>query len=319
MAIYDTSNLFPFDNEVLELKIEDQLKTKLDMFQFATADYSLAESAGNLKKIRTYIGTGDVEDVAMGYGNTGDIGAGYVEKEYRVAYTQGRFPYYDEQIDADPEAINAGITRLHTSMTNDLTTKVVNELLSAPMAMFECSWTFDNIVDALAMFPDEQVDGLFLLISKAEEAAFRKNLEDSLKYVEGFVRTGYIGSICGVPVYMSNAVPAGKAILANREAVRIFVKKGASVAQERDENTRKNTVYARKSSVVALYDATKAVVLLADEDPREGYTLVTSETAPADWATKYNTDYYVYDSAAKEMKLNTEATYVKNKFYTVAE
>lgn len=91
----------------------------------------------------------------------------------------------------------------------------------------------------------------------------RKALGDDLKYVEAYARTGYIGSVAGVPVYFSKAIPSGEAYLATKEAITIFVKKGVEVEQERDADKRQNVVYGRKYMVVALTDATK-VVKLAD-------------------------------------------------------
>lgn len=72
---YDTDNIKVFDNFVLETKLENQLITKLNMNQFITMDYSLTEQPGMVKKIRTYVGTGGVEDLDMGDGNTEVIGS----------------------------------------------------------------------------------------------------------------------------------------------------------------------------------------------------------------------------------------------------
>ena len=105
----------------------------------------------------------------------------------------------------------------------------------------------------------EDESGLFLLISPADKAAFRKALKDDLSYSEAYVRTGYIGTVAGVPVIVSKAVPANKGYLATKEAVTLFIKKGTEIEQERDANVRNNKVFARKVAVVALTDATKAV------------------------------------------------------------
>lgn len=72
---YDSANIKTFDNEALEVKLENQLITALNMNQFITMDYSLTEQPGMVKKIRTYKGTGAVQDLAMGAGNTVAIGS----------------------------------------------------------------------------------------------------------------------------------------------------------------------------------------------------------------------------------------------------
>lgn len=251
-----------YQNFVLENKLEDLLVTHIDMNQFATQDTSLVEEAGMTKKINQYTSTGDVEDLAMGVGNTDEIEVSFSQVPYTVGVTQGRFAYFDEQEMTDPMVVDAGLYGLATRMTNDLTNKIVAELDKATLT-YDASatgLTFDAIVDAIAKFPHEDAeDGLFLLINRADLAGLRKNLKDELKYVEAFARTGYIGSVCGVPVYVSDAVPAKKAFLATKEAVTVFTKKGSETEQERDANIRKNTVYARKVMLVALTDATRVV------------------------------------------------------------
>ena len=250
-----------YDNTILENKIEDFLTTALDVAQYATHDDSLTQSAGMKKVVNKYTATGNVEDVLMGEGNTEDIEVAFDSVEYTVGVTQGRFPYYDEEAMTDPMVVDVGLKKLAAQMTNDLTAKIVKELDKTKLVINSATWTFNQIVDAIAMFPDEEISGLFLLVNKAQVADLRKNLGDSLKYVEDFVRTGYIGTVCGVPVIATNAVKAGEAYLATKEAVTIFTKKGSEIEQERDANIRLNKVYARKVMLVALTDDTKVIKL----------------------------------------------------------
>ena len=250
-----------YQNFVLENKLEDLLTTQLSLAQFCTVDNSLTENAGMKKTINTYTATGDVEDLAMGVGNSEDIEVSFTPKNYTVGVTQGRFQYYDEQEMTDPMVVDTGLYALATKMTNDLTSKIIAQYDDASLT-YDASaagLTFDNIVDAIAKYPYESEEGLFLLINMADKAALRKALGDDLKYVEDFARTGYIGTVCGVPVYVSKAVPAKTAYLATKEAVTLFYKKGSEIEQERDANVRNNKVFARKVMLVALTDATKVI------------------------------------------------------------
>lgn len=249
-----------YDNFVLEDKIEDNLITKLDMNQFLTADYSLTENPGMVKKIHKYIGSGQLDEVAMGEGNTHSIDVTYQEEEYRVGTTQGRFVYFDEEAMTDPVAIEAGLNRLSQDFINDLTEKAIAEMDKSENLVALTSWGFDAFVDAVAKFPEAEGE-LFCLINPAQQAALRKNLKDDLKYVEAFARTGYIGSVCGVPVFVSKAVPEGRAFMGKKDAVTAFVKKGIEMEQERDANTRKNSVFARKVQIVALTNEDSMVVM----------------------------------------------------------
>ena len=248
-----------YENFVLENKMEDLLTTAVDMNAYMTADTSLTENAGMKKKVNTYTATGNVQELGMGEGNTEDIEVSFITNEYEVGTTQGRTYYYDEQEMTDPYAIDVALKGLADIMTNDLTTKAINEFKKATMVQYGATWIFDNIVDAIAKMNLESEEGLFLLISPADQAKFRKALKDDLKYSEGFVRTGYIGSVCGVPVIVSKAVPAGTGFLATKEAVSVFIKKDTETEYERDADKRNNTYWVRKVAVVALTDATKVV------------------------------------------------------------
>lgn len=305
-----------YENFVLENKMEDLLTTAVDMNAYMTADTSLTENAGMKKKVNTYTATGNVQELGMGEGNTEDIEVSFITNEYEVGTTQGRTYYYDEQEMTDPYAIDVALKGLADIMTNDLTAKAIGEFKKATMVQYGATWIFDNIVDAIAKMNLEKEEGLFLLINPAQQAAFRKNLKDDLKYVEGFVRAGYIGTVCGVPVIISKAVPVGEAYLATREAITCFIKKGNEIEQERDANTRKNTIFARKVMLVALTNATKVVRLSAKADPTTGYTALNA--APEAWSTTFTT-YYELDTSTDTMKHlsgSVAPTFVAGKYFS---
>lgn len=288
-----------YQNFVLENKLEDLLTTHIDMNQFCTQDQSLTEEPGMIKKIHTYTSTGDVQDLAMGQGNSNEIEVDFAEASYEVGVTQGKFAYYDEQEMTDPMVVDAGLNGLASRMTNDLTRKVIAEFGKTKL-WFDASsagLTFNNIVDAIAVFPHEttEQEGLFILINRKDLASLRKNLKDELKYVEAFARTGYIGSVCSVPVYVSDAVPEKKAFLATKAAVTVFTKKGSEIEQERDADHRKNSIYGRKVMVVALTDGTRAVKIATSAIT---YTAVASPAANANpkalgWFVKNLSNEYV--------------------------
>jgi hypothetical protein len=144
-------------------------------------------------------------------------------------------------------------------MVNTFTAAAIAEYEKATLSTTPGAWSFDAVVDAIAEMNVENETGLFLLISPADKAAFRKALKEDLSYSEGFVRTGYIGNVCGVPVIVSKAVPAGKGYLATKDAVTVFIKKDTETEYERDADKRNNSYWVRKVAVVALTDATKIV------------------------------------------------------------
>lgn len=250
-----------YNNYVLESKIENFLTTTIGINNYMTVDNSLASNAGDIKYINTYTFTGNVEDLAMGVGNSQELDVAFTTVSYPVITTQGYFHYYDEQEAKDPMVVEVGMKALADSMTNDLTAKAIAEFGKANLTHTMTNWDFNDFADAIALYPYENEDGLFCLINPAEKAKIRKALQDDLKYVEANARTGYIGSVCGVPIIVSKAVPAGEAYLATKEAVTCFVKKGVEIEQDRDADIRDNQIWARKVMVVALTDATRVIKL----------------------------------------------------------
>ena len=248
-----------YENIVLSNKVNDILTTQIDLNSYMTIDTSLTENAGMKKVINTYTASGEVEELAMGEGNSTEIEVSFVPSEYEVKTYQGKFAFYDEQEMTDPMVVEVGLDGSAKTMINTFTEKAIDEFEKATLEVPTASWSFNTVVDAIAKMNLESEEGLFLLISPADQAGVRKALKDDLKYSEGFVRTGYIGSVCGVPVIVSKAVPAHKGYLATKEAVSVFIKKDTETEYERNADIRKNSYWVRKVAVVALTDATKVV------------------------------------------------------------
>lgn len=249
-----------YENFVLENKLEELLMTNIDLNTYVTIDNSLTENAGMKKVINTYTATGDVEDLTMGEGNSEEITVSFTPVEHTVGVTQGKFKYYDEQEMTDPKVVENGLIAISKKMRNDFTKKAIAEYGKATLTEeFTTNITFNTVVDAVAKLNTEDESGLFMLINPALKAGLRKELKDDLKYNSDFVVSGYIGTVGGVNVIVSKAVPENTAYLAKKEAVTAFIKKSSETEQKRDPDHRLNEVYARKVSVVALTDATKVV------------------------------------------------------------
>lgn len=261
-----------YDNFVLENQFESNLTTQLDFNQFLTVDNSLTSAPGMMVKINKYtVGTGAVSTVAQGADNTNSSTVGFTTSTYTVNTYQGQFAVYDEQVMTDPNVLDEGLNGLAEDFANLITTDVLGEMAKATATVSYAPATtvagedgidFDTIVDALAEYPFEDESGLYLVIGKAQLAEFRKNLGDNLKYVEDFVRKGYIGQVCGVPVYVSKAITDGNAYLGSPEAITYFNKKGVESEVKRDAGKRQSNYIMRKYGVTALTDARKIVKIV---------------------------------------------------------
>ena len=301
-----------YQNFVLENKLNDILATKLAMSQFLTVNTSLEGVDGMIYKVNTYNSTGDVQDVAEGAGNTDAIEMSYTTNQYVVGTTQGRFIYSDEAAMTDSFLVEGGLQHLADKMVNDFNEKAIAEYAKGTNKVFTAEVGFDDFVDAIAKLKkeDSEENGFFALINTDMKAELRKKLADELKYVEDYVRSGYIGSLCGIPIYTSKLVPAGSVYVASKAAITAFMKKTTEIEQDREPNTRTNTVYARNVKVIALTDNNYLCQILVGAD---GYHMVHEQ--PADWATDW-TDYYeMVNGRMTALATQTAPVFADGKYY----
>lgn len=251
-----------FSHELIREKINSMLDTKVSMSQFMHSDDSLTAEAGMKIKVQKYVANDNIKDVAEGEGNDDFSEVDYTEDEYEVVTTQGRTHWSDEAAMRNPIVVDTLLKGQAENMVNNLNRKAISEMGKATKAV-ECDFStttaryfFNKVVDALAMInaSNEDESGYTLLVSPKQQAYIRKQLGEDLTYVEDYVRTGYIGHICGVPVVMSAAVPDTACYLVNPNAITYFAKKGIETETDRDKNKRENIVYIRKVGLVALTD-----------------------------------------------------------------
>ena len=256
MALNHTHKAYP--NYVLETHLEDQLNSHLDLLRFCTVDNSLVGVAGDKKVVRVYSATNGTEKLAMGEGNTQNIETTYDDVEYTIALAQNRFPWYDEEQMRDPKVVETGLNHTAVDMTNTIQADVFAEFNKATQTVqVQNGDYFAAFVDAVAMLPGENQEELevFAFVHPKDKATIRKALKDELKYVEAYVRAGYIGTVAGVNLYTKQDATEGTICGGTRKAVTMFNKKGVEVEQERDANIRLNKVYSRKYYMAAMTDA----------------------------------------------------------------
>lgn len=294
-----------YDNFYLSNEVEDQYNSHLNLQQFCTVDNSLVGTAGMLRKINVYKATDGTEKLAMGVGNSKSIEVGYTEKEYRILLAQNRFKYYDEQEMTDPMLVPVGVRHMGTDMFNTVNGDIYGEFGKATQVVVTSAFNFDCFADAQSVLNIENVGGvsLFAFVCAADMADIRKNLKDTLQYVEKFAVSGYVGTVAGVNLYTKKDATPGSIIMATREAVTIFNKKGTEVEQERDSNTRENSIYSRKYYLAAMTDETKAVKIF------KGEAKLTTDTTVTEGKTYYKKVGNGYVVGTPETNPKTEGFY----------
>lgn len=253
-----------YDNFVLANQIEDQYNSYLDLMRFCTVDNSLVGTPGMIKKINVYTATNGTEDLEMGIGNSKDIEVSYTQKDYEVLMSQNRFKYFDEQEMTDPLVVETGLRHMATDMFNHVNAKIFAEFNKATLTHAASAPDFAAFADATALLNVkmlENVEGLnlFGFVHPKDMAKVRKALKDDLKFVEKFATQGYVGHVAGIALFNKADAVENTIVIANREAVTLFNKKGVEVEQERDADIRQNAIWSRKYYLAALTDATKAV------------------------------------------------------------
>lgn len=250
-----------YENFYLSNEVEDQFNSHLDLQQFCTIDNTLEGTAGMKRVINTYRATDGTEKLVMGAGNTKSIEVSLTDAEYEIALAQNRFKYFDEQAMKDPNLVPVGMKHAGTDLFNTMNEDIFAEFNKTGVEVPASSLGFDAFVDASAALNIENLEGvtIFAFVCPKDVAKLRKSLKEDLKYVESFARAGYIGTVAGINVYTKKDATEGEVIVATKEAVTIFNKKGVEIEQERDANTRDNSIFSRKYYIAALTDESKVV------------------------------------------------------------
>ena len=245
-----------FNNKVIEAKAKDLLTTAVNTRSMMSVDNSLAQEAGMVKTINVYTYDGTAEELAAGEGNTNRGSISYVGTDYTVKMVQQAFDYQDEDYMKDNTIVDNMLKGANQVMVNKMTADFVGELAKATLEAPCAALGYDAIVDGIAKLNVEDESKLFVVIPNAWKAEIRKDEDYKAARMGEVIYNGQVGTVCGLPVIATNAL-TDAAYVMSPEAVKLFMKKDVEVEQERDADTRTNSIYLRTAYIVALVDATK--------------------------------------------------------------
>jgi len=257
-----------YANEVIEAKAKDLLTTYVNTRSMMEIDDSLTQEAGMTKTINLYTYSGEAETLNPGQGNTKRGSISYVPKNYEVKLVQEAFDYYDEDAMKDDTIVENMLLGATQVMTNKMTSDFISAITSADITnkvTLTGDLSYDSIVDAISKINVEDESVLFVVIPNAWKAALRKDPDYTAARMGEVIFNGQVAQIAGIPVIATNALDDAKtAVVMSKEAVKLFMKKDVEVEQERDADTRTNSVYLRATYLVALADATKICKIAAE-------------------------------------------------------
>lgn len=252
-----------YANKVLEAKAKDLLTTSINTRNLMTIDSDLVENAGMTKTINTYTYAGEAEELANGVGNTtakrGNIS--YTSNDYTVKMVQQAFDYTDEDFMKDPSIVDNMLKGANQVMINKMTSDFLGQVkgsgvtLGATFAKGK-KIGYDAIVDGISALNIEDESKLFIIIPNKWKADLRKDADYKSARMGEVIYNGQVGTIAGLPVIATKAL-TDRALVMSKEAVKLFMKKDVEIEQDRNADTRTNSVYLRTAYVVALVDATK--------------------------------------------------------------
>lgn len=243
-----------FANKVIEAKAKDLLTTSVNTRSLMAIDNSLTAEAGMTKTINVYTYTGAAEELNVGEGNSTRGAISYAGTDYTVKMVQQAFDYADEDFMKDNNVVDMGVKGATQLMTNKMTADFIAECNKASLS-HTGAMSYDTIVDAIAKLNVEDESGLFVIINPEQKAELRKDPDYVAARMGEVVYNGQVGTVAGIPVIVSKA--ATNAFVMSKEAVKLFMKKDVEVEQERNADTRTNSIYLRSAYIVALVDATK--------------------------------------------------------------
>lgn len=245
-----------YANKVIEAKAKDLLTTAVNTRSLMTIDNELAQEAGMTKTINVYTYTGEAEELAAGEGNSNRGSISYVGTDYTVKMVQQAFDYQDEDFMKDNTIVDNMLKGANQVMVNKMTADFIAECAKATLAHSAATFGYDAIVDGIAKLNVEDESKLFVVMPNAWKADIRKDEDYKSARMGEVIYNGQVGTVCGIPVIATNAL-TDAAYVMSPEAVKLFMKKDVEVEQDRDADTRTNSVYLRTAYIVALVDATK--------------------------------------------------------------
>lgn len=243
-----------FANKIIEAKAQDLLTTSVNTRSLMAVDNTLAQEAGMTKTINVYTYTGEAEELGIGEGNTTRGSVSYKGTDYTVKMVQQAFDYQDEDFMKDNNVVDMGVKGATQLMTNKMAADFFAEANKATLSQAGAV-SYDTIVDAIAKLNIEDESGLFVVITPAQKAELRKDPDYVAARMGEVVYNGQVGTVAGIPVIVSKA--ASNAFVMSKDAIKLFMKKDVEVEQDRDADTRTNSIYLRAAYIVALVDATK--------------------------------------------------------------
>lgn len=245
-----------FENKVIESKATDLLTTSVNARSMMTVDTSLAETEGMTKVINVYTYTGAVEKLADGAKNSTRGSIAFEPVEYKVQRAQQVFDYTDSDFMRDSNVVDLSLEGANALMANEMTDDFYVEAKKATLEHTAPVFGYEAIVDGISMLNIEDESKLFIVIPNEWKADIRKDEDYKNARMGEVVYNGQMGTVAGIPVVPTKALEDEAYVMTN-EAIHLIMKKDVEVEQDRDVETKTNTVVLSTYYITALRNQNK--------------------------------------------------------------
>lgn len=245
-----------FENKVIEAKATDLLTTTVNARSLMTVDTSLVEAEGMTKVVNVYSYTGKVEKLADGAKNSTRGSVNFVPAEYKVQRAQQVFDYTDSDYMKDDSVVDIGIEGANALMANAMTADFYAEAAKAAVESEFDAFGYEAIVDGISELNIEDESKLFVVIPNAWKADLRKDPDYKNARMGEVVYAGQVGTVAGIPVIATKALTDEAYVMTN-EAIHLIMKKDVEVEQDRDVETKTNTIVLSAYYITALRNQNK--------------------------------------------------------------
>lgn len=278
MATGTTKLAQMIDPEVMAPMISAKLQNKIVATPFATIDTTLSGRPGSTITVPKYKYIGDAEDLAEGV-NADKTKLETTSAEYTIKKAV-------KQVELTDEAVLSGYgnpvgetnTQLAKSIASKIDNDIMDELKGAQVGKtFETDISYDNIVDAIDLFDEEENVPKVMFIHPKQVTQLRKdtNFISNDKYPNNVIMNGEIGMIANTRIVSSKKAinEAGTQYLNpivelrpetqtgdETSAITIYLKRSVNVETQRELNNYTTLIGADEHYVAALTDETKVVV-----------------------------------------------------------
>ena len=277
MAVTKLQNLV--DPEVMAPMISAKLEKAIVATPFAKIDTTLQGQPGSTITVPKYQYIGDAEEIAEGV-EQGDATLTTTTAQYTVKKIVKDVTLTDEAIlSGYGNPVGEANNQLAKSIASKVDNDVMDVLKGAQKTKtFEGAISYDNVVDAIDLFEEEENVDKVMFIHPHQVSELRKD-DDFIsndKYNNNVIMRGEIGMIANTRI-----VPSKKAIDAEGtqylnpivelkaeaqtgdeelSAVTIYLKRGVNVETDRLVKGKKTLISADEHFVAALTDESKVVV-----------------------------------------------------------